>query len=95
MIITKTKEELVKKVAQDAGITQKQAEMAVDTVRDAMVGTIKGLGRFALAGIGVFTLKRRQGRQGRNPQDGSPVHIPEKNVVKFKEAADLQRVVNG
>jgi DNA-binding protein HU-beta len=94
VIIAKTKKELIKVVAQEAGITQATAEIAVNTVRDAMVGTVMGLGRFSLAGFGVFTLKKRRARQGHNPQDGSPVHIPEKNAVKFKMAEELRREVN-
>lgn len=94
MIITKTKEELVKVVAKEAGITLAAAEAAVNTVKDAMVGTLKGFGRFQFSGVGIFSMVRRAARQGRNPQDGSTISIPEKWAVKFKEAADLKREIN-
>jgi DNA-binding protein HU-beta len=93
-MITKTKEELIKAVAQEAEITKAAAEVAVNAVIRNMTDTLKGLGRFQLPGIGVFSMVKRAPREGRNPQNGQPIRIPGKWAVRFKEGAELKRVVN-
>ena len=93
-MITQTKKELIEAVRRQAHITQAQAVRAVNAVTENMVDTIKGLGRFALPGVGVFSLVTRAARTGRNPLNGNPIQIPAKQSVKFKMAAELKREMN-
>ncbi len=88
-----TKQELIRKVAKESSTTIGTAELAVNAVRDAIVNEVKGNGRFALDGVGVFTLGTRAARTGRNPQTGDPVQIPEKKVVKFRPANGFKKAV--
>lgn len=51
--------------------------------------------RVALPGLGVFNVKERAARTGRNPRTGEVVQIPAKKVVKFTASKALQTAVNG
>jgi len=94
MIVAKTKAELIQEVAARAEITKVEAEIALNTVRDAITDTLKELGRVAFDGVGVFTLIRRAARRGRNPKTGETIQIPAKEAVKFRPAASLKEAVN-
>jgi len=89
-----TKQELVKLVSDNAGITMNAAEIAVNTLTDLLVYEVKTKGRFALAGVGVFTRVDRAARTSRNPRTGEAIHILEKKAVKFKPAVSFKEAVN-
>jgi DNA-binding protein HU-beta len=78
-----TKAEVIRSVARVASITNLAAETAVNRIRDIIVEEVMAAGRFALDGVGIFTVAQRAARDGRNPQTGDPVKIPAKKVVKF------------
>lgn len=90
-----TKAELIREVAREASITKWAAEIAVNFIRDAIVNGVRDNWRFALDGVGVFTLATRAARTGRNPQTGEAVDIPAKKVVKFRPARMFKEVVGG
>ena len=64
------KTELVKKVAAENALSQKQAAAVVDSVLDAVVDTVAAGEPVALLGFGTFSVKHRDARQGRNPATG-------------------------
>lgn len=43
--------------------------------------------------IGTASVVERAARSGHNPQNGEPLNIPAKNVVKIKVTAPLKRAV--
>ncbi|MDI6752807.1 MAG: HU family DNA-binding protein [Thermodesulfobacteriota bacterium] len=88
-----TKVEVIKNVAKEACITNSAAELAVNRIRDIIVDEVVNAGRFALDGVGVFTLVERAAREGRNPQTGEAVKIPAKKVVKFKSSKSFRELV--
>ena len=89
-----SKPELIKIVADSAAITLKAAEQAVNTLTREIVEQVWANGRFALDGIGVFTRVDRAARTGRDPRNGSPIHIPEKKAVKFKPSVSFKAALN-
>ena len=88
-----TKQEVIRNVAREASITNSAAELAVNRVRDIIVREVMNTGRFAMDGVGVFTLVERAARAGRNPQTGEAVKIPARKVVKFKPARSFKEAV--
>ena len=64
------KTELVKKVAAENELSQKQAAAVVDSVLNAVVDTVAAGEPVALLGFGTFSVKHRDARQGRNPAEG-------------------------
>ena len=84
--------DIINQVVERTGIPRAKAELAVDTVFDAMKVALKGEDRIELRGFGVFTIKPRKTGIGRNPRTGEEVSIPPGKAVSFKPAKDLQSV---
>jgi len=88
------KTELVKRMAEEAGISQAAAGKALQGAVDAISGALKAGEKVSLVGFGTFSVAARQARQGRNPASGKVIQIPAKKVVKFKPGATLADMVN-
>jgi integration host factor subunit beta len=50
--------------------------------------------RVELRGLGSFSLRLREARNGRNPKTGENVSVPKKNVPFFKAGKELRLAVN-
>lgn len=89
------KTELVKKIAADAGLTQKQAAAALDTVIAAVIDTVAEGGKVTLPGFGTFEIRERAARTGRNPRTGEAVEIAAAKAPAFKAGKAFKDKVNG
>ena len=81
------KTELVKKVAAENELSQKQAAAVVDTVAAGEP--------VALLGFGTFSVKHRDARQGRNPATGEAMEFAASNTPVFKAGKAFKEKVNG
>ena len=79
-----TKAELIKKVAEEAHLTQKQAAAAVDSGIDAVVNAVAAGEKVSLIGFGTFEKKHRAARMGRNPATGAAMKFAASNTPIFK-----------
>lgn len=61
---------------------------------DEITGTLEQGGRVELRGFGVFTVRNRTSRSGRNPNDGTSVIVEEKWVPFFKAGKEMQDMLN-
>jgi DNA-binding protein HU-beta len=84
-----TKEELIGKIAADAGITKVQAKKALVSFMDSVRKVLKKGGKTTLVGFGTFSISKRKARIGRNPQTGKEIKILAKKVVRFKAGKAL------
>jgi len=91
---SKTKEDLVSKVAQDTGITKAQAKQAVESFLDSVSEGLAGGGKVTLTGFGTFQVQEREARTGRNPQTGEKMLIPARKVPKFSPGKNLKKLVS-
>src|SRR6218665_1285888 len=90
-----TRSDLVAKLAERFGqLTQRDAELAVKTILDAMSEALAKGHRIELRGFGSFSINRRPPRMGRNPRSGEQVLIPEKLVPHFKPGKALRQPVD-
>jgi DNA-binding protein HU-beta len=85
-----TKAELVTAIAKGAGITKKQADAALKTAVEAVSNALKKGERVAIPGFGIFSVRERAARKGRNPRTGAVIDIPARKVVVFRPAKDLR-----
>ena len=90
-----TKAELIKKVAEEAKLTQKQAAAAVDCGIDAVVNAVAAGEKVALIGFGTFEKKHRDARVGRNPATGEAMKFAASNTPVFKAGKAFKDKVNG
>lgn len=85
-----TKAELIAKVATETGMTKTATEKAINATVNALVEALAKGERIAIPGLGIFTVKERAERKGRNPKTGKEIVIPAKKVVKFSMAKALK-----
>jgi DNA-binding protein HU-beta len=84
---------IVEAVHAKLGGTKVQAEQAVDTMIDSIVGALKKGEEVSIAGLGIFSVKTRAARQARNPRTGETVQVPPMKVPKFRAAKALKEAV--
>lgn len=88
-----TKEEILRQLAKDNKITQKQAETFLNSLTSLITEQTNSTGLFVLPNVGRFKKHHRAGRKGINPQTGLPVYIQDKQVVKFVPAKQLSDTI--
>jgi integration host factor subunit beta len=90
-----TRSDLVEDLAaRFAQLTQRDADLAVKTILDAMGDALVRGHRIEIRGFGSFAINRRPPRLGRNPRSGESVAIPEKRVPHFKPGKALREAVD-
>lgn len=83
------KTDLVKKIAEGAGISQADAKKALDATIAAVKDALAKDDKVALVGFGTFSVAERPAHEGINPATKQKIQIPAKKVAKFKAGAEL------
>jgi len=83
------KTELVKKIAENANLSQAASKVALDAALDAIQGALKKGDSVQLVGFGTFSVQKRAARTGKNPMTGAAIKIPAKKVAKWKASSSL------
>lgn len=90
-----TRSELVEAVLEkNLEMTRKQGEHLVETILDEITQALAEKGRVELRGFGVFSVRQREARQGRNPRTGETVNVAAKGVPFFKAGKLLRDRLN-
>jgi DNA-binding protein HU-beta len=89
-----TKQEFVSEIARRAGLSNKDADKAVNAFLEAVTDTLKGGGDVTFTGFGKFSTAHRAARMGVNPRNPSQkVQIPAATVPKFSAGSTLKTAV--
>lgn len=88
------KAELVVAMAEQAGLSKKDAEAALKAFTDVVSDELKNGGKVQLVGFGTFEVSERAAREGRNPQSGEVMKIAASKAPKFKAGKALKDLVN-
>lgn len=88
------KAELVAAMAEQAGLSKKDAEVALKAFTDVVSDELKNGGKVQLVGFGTFEVSERAAREGRNPQSGEVMKIAASKAPKFKAGKALKDLVN-
>ena len=89
-----TKDQIIKKIADDAGITQKDAKVALAAVIDAITESLIKKDKVTFTGFGTFSVVQRKARKGKNPKTMQVINIPAKAVPVFKAGKTLKESLN-
>ena len=88
------KTELVAAMADQAGLSKKDAEKALKAFTDVVAEELKKDGKVQLVGFGTFEVAERPEREGRNPSTGKAMKIAASKSPKFKAGKALKDMLN-
>ena len=88
------KAELVKAMSEETGLTQKDAEKALNSFVNQVSNALANKDKVQLIGFGTFESRKRAARTGRNPQTGKEIKIAASTVPAFKAGKALKEKVN-
>ena len=88
------KTELVKAIAADAGLTNKDAEKALSAAIAAITKALAAGEKVSVLGFGTFEVRERGARTGLNPRTGEKLEIAATKVPAFKAGQAFKNTVN-
>lgn len=78
------KNELVRTIANNAGITLKDASAVLDGFVTAVTDALKEGEKIQISGFGTFEVKEKAAREGINPKTGEKIKIAASKIPTFK-----------
>lgn len=92
MAITKT--DLANKLAETMKISKKDATQTITTLVNFITEALYEGEQVRISDFGIFEIRERAARTGRNPKTGETIEIPASKAVGFKAAKALKEAVN-
>ncbi len=87
------KAELISAVAEKTGLSKKDSEKAINATFETITTSMEAGEKVQLVGFGVFDVKERGVRMGRNPKTKEEIEIPASRVPTFKAGKALKDAV--
>jgi nucleoid DNA-binding protein len=88
-----TKKDIILKVSDDTNLKQTDVKRIVQRTFDYMIEALVRGEKIELRNFGVFKIKERKSRTGRNPRTGQVVPVPPRKVVVFKPGLEMKQKV--
>lgn len=88
-----TKKDIVLKITDQTGIKQVDVKTIVQATFDCIVDSLTRNEKVELRNFGVFKIKERRARFGRNPRTGESVPVPPRKVVVFKPGLEMKEKI--
>lgn len=85
--------ELVKRIAADTKMTQKDAAAVLDSALSAIVETVASGEKVQIVGFGSFERKQREARTAHDPRTGEPVELAASAVPAFRAGKAFREAV--
>ena len=87
------KTELIAAVAEKTGLTKKDAERVVSATFETVTESLKKGDKVSVSGFGIFEVKTREARIGRNPRTKEEIKIPATKLPAFKASKTLKDAI--
>jgi len=87
------KAELISAVAEKTGLSKKDSEKVINATFETITTSMEAGEKVQLVGFGVFDVKERGVRMGRNPKTKEEIEIPASRVPTFKAGKALKDAV--
>jgi DNA-binding protein HU-beta len=88
------KTDLVNSISAGSGLNKKNSEAALNAFISTIEDTLSARDKVLLVGFGIFDVKERKERKGRNPQTNEEIIIPASLAPVFKAGKDLKTIVD-
>ena len=88
------KTELIAAIAEQSGLSKKDAEKALSATLDTIVKAVADGDKIQLTGFGTFEQRQRNARTGVDPRTGNSIEIAASKVPAFKAGKAFKDAVN-
>ncbi|MBU1727027.1 MAG: integration host factor subunit beta [Candidatus Omnitrophica bacterium] len=88
-----TKKDIILKVSDDTGLKQIDVKKVVQRTFDCIVEALIRGEKIELRNFGVFKVKQRKSRTGRNPRTNEVIPVPPRKVVVFKAGLEMKQKI--
>jgi integration host factor subunit alpha len=96
---TLTRTDLAEAVHQEVGLTRQDCAAMVERTLDLVSEALEEGAIVKLSGFGVFQVRAKRARMGRNPKTGEPAAIDPRRVISFRASqvmkAEVDKAANG
>ncbi|MCM8799589.1 MAG: integration host factor subunit beta [Candidatus Omnitrophica bacterium] len=86
-----TKKDLVLKISDETQLKQIDVRKVVQKTFDHIIEALERGEKIELRNFGIFKVKQRKSRTGRNPRTGQVVPVPPRKVVIFKPGLEMKK----
>lgn len=87
------KRDIVLKISEETGIKQVVVREVVQRTLDTILQALREGKRIELRNFGIFQVKLRKKRVGRNPKTGEVIPVPERQTVVFKSGREMKKAI--
>jgi integration host factor subunit alpha len=91
---TVTRADLCEAVHEEVGLTRQDCGELVERVLELMAVALEEGAQVKLSGFGVFQVRAKRARMGRNPKTGEPAAIEPRRVIGFRASQVMKARVD-
>jgi integration host factor subunit alpha len=91
---TLTRAELFDEVHAEIGLARQECAGMVERTLDLIIEALERGDTVKLSGFGVFQVRAKNARLGRNPKTGKPASIDPRRVISFRASQLMKARVN-
>ena len=91
---TLTRAELFESVHNDLGLPRQECAALVERTLDLVIDSLEKGETVKLSGFGVFQVREKNARVGRNPKTGKPAAIDPRKVISFRASQIMKARVD-
>jgi len=89
-----TKADIAEKIQTTTGLPKKDSVAMMESVFTIMKESLEAGETIRISGFGIFEVKPKEARRGRNPQTGEAITIEARKVLIFKPSNVLKDAIN-
>ena len=89
-----TKKDIVEMVYRESGVSKIESIALVESFFEIIKDELAKGNDVMISGFGKWSVKKKNARNGRNPQTGEDLTIAARKIVTFRSAEKLKAVVN-
>ncbi len=92
---TLTRADLCESVHEEVGLSRQECSALVERTLELIVESLAKGETVKLSGFGVFQVREKRARMGRNPKTGEPAAINPRRVISFRASQIMKSRVHG
>ena len=94
MAQTLTRADLCEAVHEEVGLSRQECSLLVERTLELIVESLERGETVKLSGFGVFQVREKRARMGRNPKTGEPAEIEPRRVIGFRASQVMKARVD-